>query len=288
MNSSRGVDHPSSTRQPGQYGTVHGGEVDTIYFDFRLATVLSFTPVHSLRLTYGIAFEEPTFAELLVFHDIAPPADLNSLQTQYCGPVQIDCGFGTSDSPVPVRVLAVGNESLELQKTTTLEMGYRGVLGEKVSAIADFYIGRNQDFVTNFLPQPSADALERPGRLPILANLSYTNFGKVKTRGAEASANYFPDRHWMLSFAYAWFDFEFEDPTPGIEDRPRPNTPENSYQSRALALGSAIDLYSVVRNDSHAVLAANGSPVKGGRSKFSNRISDFDLQLIRLELADEI
>jgi outer membrane receptor protein involved in Fe transport len=249
---------------------VGSGRVDdsTLFdarFSPRAAVVYSPTPLHTLRLSFARAWEQPTIAEFLLFNDAGPPQDLSALQAELCDPVPVDCGFGTPDDPNLIRAVAVGNESLRLQETTALELGYRGVLGRKVLLTLDAYLSRNEDFISTLLPQlgtplgrinqnfgpwqpppgvpdPVRDAIRE--QVPLLSNgpddasiivaRSYTNFGDVQTRGAEVGVRYFPSAAWALSLAYAWADYEIEDQVTGTEDLLRPNAPEH-----AVALGAS-------------------------------------------------
>ena len=249
---------------------VASGRVDdsTLYtprFSPRAAAVFSPTPLHTLRLTFTRAWEQPTITQFLLFNDIRPAEDLSALQTTYCHPVPVDCGFGTPDDPTPVRQLAVGNEGLRLQENTALELGYRGLLGRNVIVNLDVYVSRHEDFISSILPQlgtplgrinesfgpwlappgvpdPVRDVIRQevpllsngPDGAPIIVARSYTNFGDVRSTGAEAGVRYFPSAAWALFFAYAWADYEVRDQVPGTEDLLRPNAPEH-----ALAFGAS-------------------------------------------------
>ncbi|NOQ83445.1 MAG: TonB-dependent receptor, partial [Myxococcales bacterium] len=228
-------------------------------FSPRAAVVYNPTPLHTIRLTYGRAFEEPTIMEFFVGIDVAPPQDLSAFQTAFCDPSGVDCGFGTAQNPVPTSVLALGNEDLSLQQTETIELGYSGILGKRAHVTVDVYRGRNEDFVSSLLPQlgtplgrvnenfgpweppsglsdSSRDAIRQavpllsngPDGSPVIAALSFTNLGNVDTLGAELGVRYYPDDHWALSMAFAWFDYKIEDPVPGTEDLLLPNTPGNA------------------------------------------------------------
>lgn len=51
------------------------------------------------------------------------------------------------------RVLAVGNPNLGVEQVRAFEVGYRGILGTRTYLTVDAYVSRNQDFITNLLPQ---------------------------------------------------------------------------------------------------------------------------------------
>ena len=65
-----------------------------------------------------------------------------------CAAEGVDCGFGD-----PVRVLAVGNESLELEEIQTIEVGYSGIWGDKAFFTVDVYQSDNEQFITDLIPQ---------------------------------------------------------------------------------------------------------------------------------------
>ena len=177
----------------------------------------------------------------------------------FCTPFGVDCGFGIT------RALALGNVDLEVEKIKSWEIGYSGILKNKVFLTVDYYNAVSDNFITDLLPQlgtalgrinPNFGPWQGPAGLPdaveaairarvpllsnnldgsnILAAASYTNFGKVDTQGIDIAVNYYFQDDWTASFSYSWFDFEIRDSQPGLDRILLPNSPENKF---AVGLG---------------------------------------------------
>jgi iron complex outermembrane receptor protein len=103
---------------------------------------------HTLRLTYNEAFQVANYSEFFLQAPVAPPANLAALEGLCLASGVTDCGLAN-----PVPVLALGNEDLELEETTTYELGYSGVFGGKAFVTVDYYQSQNENFITDLLPQ---------------------------------------------------------------------------------------------------------------------------------------
>ncbi len=232
---------------------------------FSPKAALVFTPAenHSIRLTYGEAFQVANYSEFFLQANVAPPVTaLAPIEAAICTPNGVDCGFGG-----PVRVLALGNADLELEEITTYEVGYSGVLGKKTFLTLDVYRSDNENFITDLIPQVDAmgnrtnpnfgpyvppAALPAPLQAALLAQLqanlpaanfailtnnfdgspifgavSYTNFGEVETTGVDLGLTHFVDARWSVFGTYSWFDFDIQDETSPFANQLQPNTPEH-------------------------------------------------------------
>jgi iron complex outermembrane receptor protein len=233
--------------------------------------VFGATPNHTFRLTYNEAFQVPNYSEFFLQANAAPPANLSPFEA-ICRQAQVSCGFDPDGNVATAntRVLALGNEALELEEVKTWEIGYNGILGSRAYLSIDYYNGENENFITDLLPQlgtplgrinPAFGPYQPPANLPepfrtllitrlqmglgptfgilsnnfdgtpILAAASYTNFGKVDTQGAELGLNYYFPNAVNLSLAYTWFDFEVQESAPGLDRLLLPNSPENQYSA---------------------------------------------------------
>ncbi|UCF68961.1 MAG: TonB-dependent receptor [Acidobacteriota bacterium] len=227
----------------------------------RASFVYSVTPDQTLRFNYSYAFKLPNYTDYFMWIDVAPPVDLAPFES-FCAPYGVSCGF---DAPVPV--LATGNESLDVEKIRSFEIGYRAIVGRNVYLTADLYTSRIDDFITDLLPlnnarlgriNPNLPPYSPPAALPaeaaaallgtleaslppefyaVMSNdpsggpffvpFSVTNYGRVDTRGAELGLLIRPRRHWMLDVGYTWFDFDVKNELP--DDPLLPNTATHKY-----------------------------------------------------------
>lgn len=219
--------------------------------------VYSVNPEHAVRVTYNEAFQLPTYAEYFLYYQLGV-LDLSSLEL-LCDPgMTFDCGF---DDPVPLVI--VGNESLELEETTTWEVGYKGVLGGKALVTLDLFASKNENFVTPMIPQLTADGRTNPnygpwepppgfvvpdpqavrdasvalippgaelsnfGIAPTVVLWSNTTVGEVDTAGADLGVDYYMNDDWKISATYSWLDFDLkEDVSPAVAFVVQPNAPE--------------------------------------------------------------
>ena len=229
-------------------------------FSPKASLVYSLNDDSSLRFTYNEAFQVANYSEFFLQANVAAPVNLAGIEANACTPFGVDCGFGT-----PTRIVAVGNDDLALEKTKMFEIGYSGILAEKAYLTLDYYNARNDQFITDLIPQldargnrtnPDFGAYQPPANhpapqallgalranlpptlFPILSNnfdgtpifvaRSYTNFGEVNTQGIDFGLNYYFLEDWTFSFAYSWFDFEIQDQTSPFANQLLPNTPEN-------------------------------------------------------------
>jgi len=224
-------------------------------FSPKSSAVYTIASRHSVRVTYTEAFQVPSYSEYFLQADAAAPANLSALNA-LCLPFGVDCHFG------PTRVLALGNRNLELEKTRTLEEGYKGLIAGRALLTADYYRSRASNFITDLLPQLgtplgriNADfgPWQAPAGLPavvaeqiraaapailsnnldgsnILAAVSYANFGRVDTQGMDIGINCTLPAGWHSSFAYSWFDFTIHNSVPGFDAMLLPNSPDHSVK----------------------------------------------------------
>jgi iron complex outermembrane receptor protein len=149
------------------------------------------------------------------------------------------------------------------------EVGYSGILAQKAYITFDYYGARNDQFITDLIPQldargnrtnPDFGAYQPPANhpapqvlvgalranlppalfailsnnfdgVPIFVARSYTNFGEVSTQGIDFGLNYYFLPNWTYSFAYSWFDFTIEDESSPFANQLLPNTPENKFST---------------------------------------------------------
>lgn len=229
-------------------------------FSPKASIVITPRPNHSIRLTYNEAFQVANYSEFFLQADVAAPVDLSGVEA-ICTAENVDCGFGG-----PTRVLALGNESLELEEISTAEIGYTGIFGNKLFVTVDVYASENENFITDLIANinpdgsrnnPNFQAYVAPAGLsamgeatllatlqgalgptffaltnnldgtPIIGARTYSNFGSVDTEGADLGIRYYFSDAWNLDANYSIFDFELDDPNATNANQLTPNTPEN-------------------------------------------------------------
>ena len=230
-------------------------------FSPKASLVFNVNPENSVRFTYNQAFQVANYSEFFLQANVAAPVNLSAIEAGACAPFGVDCGFGGL-----TRILAVGNEDLEVEKTKMFEIGYSGIFDNKVYVTFDYYNARNDRFITDLIPQIDSatgtrtnsnfGAYQPPADHPaprillgaLMANLpptlfailsnnfdddpifvarSYTNFGRVNTQGIDLGLNYYFVDDWTLAFTYSWFDFDIKDEDSPFANQLLPNTPKN-------------------------------------------------------------
>jgi outer membrane receptor protein involved in Fe transport len=244
--------------------TLHEAE-----FSPRGGLVLSFAQNHSLRYGYSQAFQRPNYSELF-------------LRVTAGAPVNLAAAAGANPASAPLvpaltalgftnmRVLARGNNALEVEKVKSHELGYSGIFGGKLFMTVDLYKSNMTNFVTDLLPgvnQAAYPTYVVPGTLPGpvqqgLTNflglalgarraglttvdgapalvLSYANAGEVDTDGGEIAINYYLTNNWVIDANYSKFNFDVKFAAGG--DRLLPNAPENKYNLGLAWRGAKVD-----------------------------------------------
>jgi outer membrane receptor for ferrienterochelin and colicins len=214
--------------------------------------VYSFTPNHTVRLTYNEAFQVPNYSEFFLQVPAGAPINLSMIEAgiRRVFPALPQLGFAS------VPVLAIGNSDLEVEEIRSYEVGYSAILAQKVYLTLDYYQSEIENFVTDLLPgvntafAPYAPPAGVPA--PVTAQLlailrgalgsrfvgftnlangqpalvvSYANAGSVDTQGVDLAVNYYISDRWLVDASYSWFDFEVKEQALG--DQLLPNAPEH-------------------------------------------------------------
>jgi len=231
-------------------------------FSPRAALVYAINRNNTLRFNYGQAFQTPNYSEFFLRVPVAAPITATApLEAGFCAPFGVTCGLDS------IPVLALGNESVEVEEITALEIGYSGIFGGKAFLTIDYYENELENFLTdlitsfnptlgrinpNFGPYQAPSGLPAPVAAALVATLqgalgpsfallsndpfnetallnavSYTNFGQVDTQGLEVGLNLYLNSQWVLDANYSWFDFDVKNQIAA--DPLLPNTAENRY-----------------------------------------------------------
>jgi iron complex outermembrane recepter protein len=227
----------------------------------RVAAVYRLTPSQTLRVSYGRAFQEPNLTDYFLNIAVAPPIDLSPVEGALA-PVIGNTSLGLRKVPV----LAVGNNALRVERIDSVEVGYQGVIGGRLLANVSVYRNQLKDFISNILPQvgtslgrlnSSFGPYRPPSSLssaaaatvtqtlkdvlppdvfaalsndasgaPIVALLSFANFGSATTAGVELGATYLLPAGWRVQGSFTGFHSSVSD----LPESPLlPNTPGRQF-----------------------------------------------------------
>lgn len=227
----------------------------------RVAAVYRLTPSQTLRVSYGRAFQEPNLTDYFLNIAVAPPIDLSPVESALA-PVIGNTSIGLGKVPI----LAVGNNTLRVERIDSVEVGYQGVIGGRLLVNVSVYRNQLKDFISNILPQvgtslgrlnssfgpytppsslsPAAAATviqtlkgvlppdvfaalsNDAAGAPIVALLSFVNFGSATTAGVELGATYVLPAGWKAQGSYTGFHSSVSD----LPESPLlPNTPGHQF-----------------------------------------------------------
>jgi outer membrane receptor protein involved in Fe transport len=231
----------------------------------RLAAVYSLAPSQTLRVTYGRAFQAANLTEYFLSLPVAPPIDLSRVEASLT-PLIGNTSLGLGNIPI----LALGNDHLRVEQIDSVEVGYQGVIGGRLLVNASVYRNQLKDFITFLLPQvgtslgrlnssfgpyttpsslsPAAAAIvtatletvlppglfaslsnDATGR-PVIALLSFGNFGSATSAGLELGATYLLPAGWSIQGSYTGFHSKVS----GIPENPlSPNTSGHQFGAGA-------------------------------------------------------
>ncbi|UCG88822.1 MAG: TonB-dependent receptor [Gemmatimonadota bacterium] len=233
------------------------------------AIVFSPTPEHSVRFTVNRAFQVPNYSEFFLRVPLSAPADFSlleaGLRASPLGPVLAGVPDGelfTNSSAVPI--LALGYDDLDVEHVTSLELGYKGLIDDRLFVTVDGYFSRLTDFVTDLVPGPipgintfmpwtapeavpeafretveqavqdqlvaagqtlAAAALTRRDDGSTAIALSYGNAGKVDEYGVELGIGVQATDEIQINGAYTFFEFDVKEQLQ--QDVLLPNTPKH-------------------------------------------------------------
>ncbi len=220
----------------------------------RAALIFSPSSQHSLRVSYGQGFQAPSLTDLNLQINIAPPLTaLAGLEAAFCAPFGVACGLDA----IPVK--ALGNPDLTVEEIEAVEIGYSGIINDRMFLTIDLYRNELQNFVTALLPafnptlgilNPSFGPYQAPAGIPgaiapileatlraaiptisndpvtglaLLKAITYTNFGEVETQGIELGLSGRLSEAWSFELSGNWFDFDVQgqlDQDPLIANAP--------------------------------------------------------------------
>ncbi len=254
------------------------GDLFDAQFSPRGAIVYEPAEQHAVRFTVSRAFQSPSQTQFFAGAIAGAPADFSALEAGLraspLGPALagvLDGDLFTNSSAVPI--LLLGNDELKVEKVTSLELGYKGQISERVFLTIDGYYSRSTDFVTEMLPgvnpayapwtapevvpeelratleqtvrdqllaggQPFAAAgLTRLGNGNTAIVASFTNFGKVNEYGVEVGVGVSVTPEIQLDGNYTLFEFAIDSTSllPGVELLP--NTPMHKVNLSASYTG---------------------------------------------------
>ena len=114
----------------------------------RAALLWEAAPGHRVRVAYSDAYKAPTIAELRLRAPVLAPIDLSGLDAAVA-PVLGSRPGGFASVPV----LAVGNESLDVERLRSLELGYSVVVATRTFVQVAYYHNWHDTFTSGLLPQ---------------------------------------------------------------------------------------------------------------------------------------
>jgi len=215
---------------------VAAGRLDThsnydTQFSPKLALVYSVAPGHNIRATYNRAFKSPTVLESFLYI----PIDVTAVVPGYflLAGGNID-GYEIRDAGGNVTRTI---DPLSPEEVNTVELGYKGVIGEKLFVDGVGYYSWYTDFIsplTTVADGFGGVPFDQDGNQVMLDQadftglLTYFNFGEAKVRGLDLGLNYYFTDAINASFSVSLIDRVSFDSESG--DEFLLNVPETKYK----------------------------------------------------------
>jgi outer membrane receptor for ferrienterochelin and colicins len=246
------------------------GSLIDAQFSPKAALVVTPNDRHSFRFTINRAFQTPNYSEFFLNVAAGAPANFSALEAglranAQLGPLLAGVPVGQLfDNSAAVPVRARGNTTLDVEKRTGFEVGYRGNPTSRLYLSVDAYLDRLSDFVTDLLPginpafrrwtAPAAvpaaarAAVENAVRSTLLANpatatagrgltrqedgktaivLSYGNAGSATQYGLELAAGLQITEEVRADAGVAFARFDINEDEQAAGDQLLPNTPRS-------------------------------------------------------------
>jgi outer membrane receptor for ferrienterochelin and colicins len=217
-----------------QMSIVAAGRIDQhenydAQFSPKFGVVYKPAPQHAFRVTYNRAFKSPTVLQTN-FHI----PDWTAVVAIY-GNTQ---GFTVRDANGNVQATY---DALRPEENTTYELGYKGILGQRLFLDGAYYRSRYEHFMSPLViisnpftaaPTYAHDAsgqriVNDAGLAPV--TLIYYNLGRADLQGVDAGVNFYALPRLTFSATFSWLDvMEVEVPL-GREEATSTNAPNTKW-----------------------------------------------------------
>jgi outer membrane receptor protein involved in Fe transport len=180
--------------------------LDDFVFSPRTTFMIKPQDNHTFRLSYNRAYRSPSVINNFLDVTIAEPINLGAFSPALAGRIY----------PLPVK--SVGNEDLTETSLDAYELGYTGILKERTTVSAAFYVNRTKDDIlftelrsARYTPAnpppgwplpPFVIGLVPGGSFP--ARFTYLNFGKTTQKGVELGVDSSINSNVGVFVNYSW------------------------------------------------------------------------------------
>lgn len=198
-------------------------------FSPKAGIVVKPTPEHAFRLTYNRAFKSPTI-----------------LQTNFHIPdwTAVVAIYGNTEG-YTVRnadgATVASYDALSPEENTTWELGYKGVLGQRLFFDGAYYRSTYEHFMSPLVvisnpfaatPTYAHDAagqriLNEAGRAPL--TLIYYNLGRAELQGFDGGVSAYPIDHLTLTGTFSWLSVDSVEVPAGREEATATNAPNTKW-----------------------------------------------------------
>ncbi len=180
--------------------------LDNFVFSPRTTFMVKPSENQQFRVSYNRAYRSPSVINNFLDVTVVEPVNLGAFSPALAGRIY----------PLPIRSL--GNEELKEEKMDAYEVGYTGIIANRATLSAAFYVNKTKDsiFFTELTnrrytatspppgwPLPAAVIALIPGA-SFPAQFTYLNFGKVTQKGLELGVDSVLNRYVNLFVNYSW------------------------------------------------------------------------------------
>jgi outer membrane receptor protein involved in Fe transport len=205
--------------------------IDDAVFSPRTTLMVKPAPDQTFRVSFNRAFRAPSFINNHIETIVLEQADLSPLAPLLPPPLQPIVA-----APLVFPIRADGNASLKQETMTAYEVGYTGVVRDRVNVTAAVYWNNTEDgiyftpvaFYSAANPPPTWPAplptsilttlAQRTPPVLLPARFTYLNLGKIRDKGVELGFDTSLNRYVNVfaNYSYQWM--------PEVEDLPQGTT----------------------------------------------------------------
>lgn len=216
-------------------------EYDT-QFSPKAALVYTVAENHNVRATFNRAFKSPTILNQHLFLGVA------QLGNVFLGNTE---GYTIRDAPTASGNLVREISPLDPEQVNSLEVGYKGIIGDKLFVDAVAYNSWYEDFIsplTNVAnPAAGTFAFDSSGEL-VAGNgflWTYLNFGEATVRGVDLGLNVYASDRLSFSGKVSYIDLYDFTSGDASQDQLRLNVPAWKLKGSATLKDAGFDGYFV-------------------------------------------
>jgi len=196
----------------------------------RLSAVMRVADTHNFRTSFQTGFRNPDTQAQFIYFPSSTGILLGGTQDN-ADRYGLFNGGAFVINPTTGQQETVNLDFVQPEKLTAFEIGYKGVIDNKLLIDANFYRNWYRDFINQQLVFLSAETTHQGNTLPAGTPFQpyFNTSEEVRSLGVGIGITYNLPKGYVLSGSYNYADFEFDAESEISTFRPGFNTPNNRF-----------------------------------------------------------